>query len=93
MIAGVAAGLRERGLATGGFKAYAYSDVPGGAGLSSSAAFEALVGEIESGLYNGGAIDEVENAKIGQFAENVYFVGEGACHVLSIRPLGATQVL
>lgn len=73
LIAGVVAGLRERGLATGGFRAYATSDVPGGAGLSSSAAFEALVGEIEGGLYNGGSLDEVDNAKIGQFAENAYF--------------------
>ena len=44
-----------------------------GAGLSSSAAFETLIGTILSYLYNDGAIDSVTIAIIGQYAENVYF--------------------
>ena len=44
-----------------------------GAGLSSSAAFEGLIGTIISGLYNNMEIDMVTIAKVGQFAENVFF--------------------
>jgi len=73
LVRGVCAGMRERGYAIGGFKAYVCSEVLGGAGMSSSASFEALVGEVLSGLYNDGAMDEVVNAQIGQYAENVYF--------------------
>ena len=44
-----------------------------GAGLSSSAAFETVVGTIISQLYNDGKMDAVTIAIIGQYAENVYF--------------------
>ena len=44
-----------------------------GAGLSSSAAFETLMGTILSELFNDGKISPIEIAMIGQFAENVYF--------------------
>jgi galactokinase len=73
LVRGVAAGMRKWGLKTGGFNAYVTSQVIGGSGLSSSAAIETLVGNIFSGLFNGGAIDPVRIAQIGQFAENDYF--------------------
>lgn len=73
LIKGVASGLCERGHGIGGFTAYITSDVLMGAGMSSSAAFESLIGTILSGLYNGGTVSSVEIAQIGQYAENVYF--------------------
>ena len=73
LIKGVAAGLKEHGHAVGGFKAYITSDVLIGAGLSSSAAFETIIGTILSGLYNNGSVSAIEIAIIGQYAENVYF--------------------
>ena len=73
LIRGVLAGLKNRAYVLGGFDAYITSDVLIGAGLSSSAAFETLIGTIVSGLFNDMNIDPVEIAKIGQFAENEYF--------------------
>lgn len=73
LIRGVAAGLEQRGYQIGGFEAYVTSDVLIGAGMSSSAAFESLIGTIFSGLYNDMQVPFVEIAKIGQYAENVYF--------------------
>lgn len=73
LIRGVAAGLKNRGYQIGGFQAYITSDVLIGAGLSSSAAFEVLIGTILSGLYNDSRISPVELAIISQYAENVYF--------------------
>ena len=73
LIKGVAAGFLERKYKVGGFLAYVTSDVLIGAGLSSSAAFETLIGTILSGLYNNMAVSAIEIAIIGQYAENVYF--------------------
>ena len=73
LIRGVLSGLKDNGYTLGGFDAYITSDVLIGAGLSSSAAFETLIGTIESGLFNGMNISPVEIAKIGKFAENWYF--------------------
>ena len=73
LIRGVLAKIKETGYKVGGFKAYVISDVLIGSGLSSSAAFETLIGTIVSGLYNEGKIGPVEIAQIGQYAENVYF--------------------
>ena len=73
LIRGVLAGFKNRGHAVGGFKAYTRSDVLKGSGLSSSAAFEVLMGTILSGLYNDGSVSAVEIAQIAQYAENVYF--------------------
>lgn len=73
LVKGVLAGAKERGYTVGGFQAYVTSDVLIGAGLSSSAAFETLIGTIISYLYNDGKIDSVTNAIIGQYAENEYF--------------------
>ena len=73
LIKGVLAGLKERGNEIGGFDAYITSDVLIGAGLSSSAAFETIIGTIVSGLYNDMKVSAVDIAIIGQYAENVYF--------------------
>ena len=73
LIRGVTAGFVSRGYATGGFDAYVTSSVPAGAGLSSSASFEVLIGSILSGLCNEGHISPVTLAVIGQEAENRFF--------------------
>jgi galactokinase len=73
LIKGVLAGSKERGYGIGSFNAYITSDVLGGSGLSSSAAFETLIGNIVSALYNNMQIDAVTIAIIGQYAENYYF--------------------
>ena len=73
LIKGVLAALKSEGYKIGGFDAYITSDVLIGAGLSSSAAFETLIGTVISGLYNDMNIDAVTIAKAGQYAENVYF--------------------
>ena len=73
LIRGMVYGLKKNGHEVGGFTAYVTSDVLNGAGMSSSAAFEVLVGTILSGLYNGMSISPVEIAQVAQYAENVYF--------------------
>ena len=73
LIAGMCAGLARDGYKAGGFVAYTTSSVLKGSGLSSSAAFEVMIGNIENHLYNGGAVDNVEIAKIAQYAENEFF--------------------
>lgn len=73
LVKGVLFGVQKRGYQIGGFRAYVTSDVLNGAGLSSSAAFETLIGVILSGLYNDMKISPVEIAQIGQYAENIYF--------------------
>lgn len=56
-----------------GFDCYTTSNVLKGSGLSSSAAFEVLIGNVINGLFFENKISDVEIAKIGQYAENVYF--------------------
>ncbi len=73
LIRGVCAGFRNRGYNYGGFDAATVSDVLSGSGLSSSAAFEVLLGTILNHLYNDGKVSAVEIAQIAQFAENEYF--------------------
>ncbi|MEG2073790.1 MAG: galactokinase family protein [Angelakisella sp.] len=73
LIRGVAAGFSQRGYSIGGFDATMSSQVPKGSGLSSSAAYEVMVGTILSKLYNEGKVSPVEIAQIGQYAENKYF--------------------
>ena len=73
LIAGTVGGFRERGAKTGGFVAYTANRVLKGSGLSSSAAFEVMIGNIMNHLYCDGAIPNEELAKIAQYAENVYF--------------------
>jgi galactokinase len=74
MVRGVARWFRDHGFTVGGFDAVIASDVATGSGLSSSAAFEVIVGVILNALYNpvdgaGGA----DIAKAGKYAENEYF--------------------
>lgn len=73
LIRGVCRALSDYGWKIGGFEAFITSDVLVGAGLSSSASFEVLIGTILSGLYNNDEIDMVEIAKASQFAENKFF--------------------
>lgn len=73
LIKGVLHGIKEHGGRIGGFKAYMTSDVLVGAGLSSSAAFETIIGTVVSGLYNDMAISPADIALVGKYAENVYF--------------------
>lgn len=73
IIAGMSEGLTKQGYASGGLVAYTTSNVLKGSGLSSSAAFEVMVGNLISHLYNGGKIDNVEIAKTAQYAENKFF--------------------
>jgi len=75
IVRGVAAWFTNNGYRTGGFDAEIKSEIPIGSGLSSSAAFEVLIGNIFTGLYrdNGAGISRLEIAQAGQYAENVYF--------------------
>ena len=73
IIAGMADGFRRNGYAVGGFDAYTTSNVLKGSGLSSSAAFEDMIGNILSHLYNDGKVSCVEIAKLAQYSENVFF--------------------
>lgn len=73
LIRGVCSGFVKRGYAIGGFDAYTISSVLKGSGLSSSAAFEVLVGTILNHLYNDGKIDAVTIAQIAQYAEREFF--------------------
>ncbi|MCL2634447.1 MAG: galactokinase [Oscillospiraceae bacterium] len=73
MIRGIAKGFSKGGMKIGGFKAYTTSKVAIGSGLSSSAAFEVLIGTILSYLYNDGKISPIKIAHICGFAENNYF--------------------
>lgn len=73
LIRGVAARFMENGVKIGGFDAYTTSAVISGAGLSSSAAFEVLIGTIINEQYNSSKASNEEIAKIGKYSENVYF--------------------
>ncbi len=73
IIAGMCEGFRKEGYTAGGFDAYTTSNVLKGSGLSSSAAFEVMIGNIQNHLYNDGRVDNVEIAKLSQYAENVFF--------------------
>lgn len=73
LIRGVCAAFKNRGYNIGGFDAATVSDVLSGSGLSSSAAFEVLIGTILNHLFNDGKVSAVEIAQIAQFAENEYF--------------------
>ena len=73
LIRGVAAKFIQMGCEVKGFDAYVTSTVLPGSGLSSSAAYETLIGTIINHLYYGAKATAVEVAQIGQWAENVYF--------------------
>ena len=73
LIRGVAAAFAQRGAKLQGFDAKVRSTVLPGSGLSSSAAFEVLIGTILNELFFGKQLSAVAIAQIGQYAENVYF--------------------
>ena len=73
IVRGAAAAFAARGLKIGGWRACIRSDVPVGGGLSSSAAFEILIGSIFSLFYNDNRVDALTLAQIGQSAERDYF--------------------
>ena len=73
LIRGIAYYLNNKGYKIGGFNAYTISTVFRGAGVSSSAAFELLVGHIYNVLFNEGKIPNLVLCKAGQYAENEYF--------------------
>lgn len=73
LIRGTAAGFAQRGYGIGGFDAYTVSDVLKGSGLSSSAAFEVLIGTVLNELHSKRQVSPVEIAQIAQFAENRFY--------------------
>ncbi len=73
LIRGVLSRFKELGADISGFNAYTTSNVLKGSGLSSSAAFEVLVGNIVNGMFFNNKADEITIAKIGQYAEREYF--------------------
>ena len=73
LIRGVAARFVQLGCQVKGFDAYCESSVLPGSGLSSSAAYEVLIGTIINHLFFGGKVSQAEVAQIGQYAENVFF--------------------
>ena len=78
LIRGVAARFHQLGCRVGGFDAYCTSTVLPGSGLSSSAAFEVLIGTIINHLFFDARVSQPEIAQIGQYAENVFF-GKPCC--------------
>ena len=73
LVRGIAARISQLGYNIGGFNAEMKSEVLSGSGLSSSAAYEVLIGRIFNEFYCGGQLSDVQIAQIGQYAENVYF--------------------
>lgn len=73
LIRGMCKGFVDAGYDVGGFDAYMTSNVLSGSGLSSSAAFEVMIGTILSYMYNQNEVSAVRIAQIAQFSENVYF--------------------
>ena len=73
LLSGVCAGFEKRGYRVGGYDAYTTSNVLKGSGISSSAAFEVMIGTVMNHLYNDAVITAPVIAEIAQYAENVYF--------------------
>lgn len=73
LIRGIAAKFKELGCNLKGFDCYTTSNVLKGSGLSSSAAFEVLLGNIINRMFFDNKVSDIDIAKIGQYAENIYF--------------------
>jgi galactokinase len=73
LIAGVARGISDLKLPVGGYDAYFTSQVLKGSGISSSAAYEVMIGNVMSHLWCGGSVDNKKLAEIARYAENEYF--------------------
>ena len=73
LVAGLCRGFSMNGYSIGGYDAYSTTEVLKGSGISSSAAFEVMVGNVMNYFYNDGNVSNVEIAKMAQFSENVFF--------------------
>ena len=73
LLRGECEAFRQRGAALSGLDVYVASNVPKGSGVSSSAAFEVLIGVILNDCFMAKKVSPIEIAQIGQWAENVYF--------------------
>ncbi len=73
LLAGLMEGADKRGFRTGGFDAYVTTEVIQAAGVSSSASFEMLICAVINGLFNGNRMACTDYARIGQYAENIYW--------------------
>ena len=74
ILRGTCAAFAQRGAKLSGLDVYVASNVPKGSGVSSSAAFEVLVGTILTELFlEERKVSPIEIAQIGQWVENVYF--------------------
>lgn len=72
-VRGVADYFKKNGFKIGGFSIYMESTIPAGSGVSSSAAFEVLLGKVFNELYNDNKVSLLDICKAGQYAENNYF--------------------
>lgn len=74
LVRGICAAFSQRGAALSGLDIYVVSNVPKGSGISSSAAYEVLIGTILNELFMGeNKVSAIAIAQIGQWAENIYF--------------------
>ena len=73
LVRGIASYLVDNGYQIGGFDIYLKSNIPSGAGVSSSAAFELLIAQIINALFNDSKIDLLDLCKAGQFSEREYY--------------------
>ena len=73
LVGGVMNAFMKNGHKVGGYDAYSTTEVLKGSGISSSAAFEVMVGNVMNHFYNDGAVDNKEIAKYSQYAENEFF--------------------
>ena len=73
LLRGECAAFTQRGAKLAGLDVYVSSNVPKGSGVSSSAAFEVLIGVILNDCFMTEKVSPIAIAQIGQWAENVYF--------------------
>ncbi|MDD4839383.1 MAG: galactokinase family protein [Clostridia bacterium] len=73
LVRGVLDYFKQKGYIVGAFDASLSSNVPKGAGVSSSSSFEVLIAEILNVLYNNNSVSKIEKAKASKYAENEHF--------------------